>query len=246
MQKTSVLLVDDDRDLLDIFSFDLEEAGFVVSQAQSGNIAWDLLSKSNYELIISDLYMPDGNGLDLLSRIKKTRPEQPFALFFSEPEYGKIANAYALGANDLLFKPISAELLVSTARRLVLAPSERWTKKDPSLKQGQTLLAEATEMDFGQGGMFLRVPTAGLPTMGTLLGFKVELKIGGKPPVYFEGEGLVRWLSNDAGLQNSSLRGMGIEFTYLDATSRQLFIEFISKRSPSAYIPHFQNLPKIA
>ncbi len=71
MQKYSILLVDDDPDILKGTGTNLEKKGYQVTTADSGKKAIGLLNKDSFDLVITDLYMAPIDGIDVLKKIKE-------------------------------------------------------------------------------------------------------------------------------------------------------------------------------
>jgi two-component system response regulator FlrC len=119
----TVLVVDDDRHLLEALCATLELAGIPVLGASDGASALELLTARDIGLVISDVGMAPMDGLELLAEVRRRRPEVPVALMTA---YGMVEQAVAAmrtGAADYLNKPIEAEALVALAKRLLTVPS---------------------------------------------------------------------------------------------------------------------------
>ncbi len=117
MQESSVLVVEDDKSLLEALCDTLELAGFRVHAATGGPEALKLLESHAVGMVISDVQMEPMDGLALMGRIKAKRPELPVLLMTA---YGTIQKAVAAmrdGAADYLVKPFEAEVLVNTVTR---------------------------------------------------------------------------------------------------------------------------------
>lgn len=111
----SVLLVEDDESLKDIISLILRELGFEVTLAANGQLALDLISKQKFTLIISDIQMPQLNGVDMLEAIRKRGLNTPVILMTGYSDFLDV-NLERRGAAALLEKPFtksSIELAVS-------------------------------------------------------------------------------------------------------------------------------------
>ena len=113
MLKKRILLVDDENIILETYSSLLSEKGFSVVTATSGREALETFSHNSFDLVITDLAMPDGDGFKLLEEIKEISPHTPVIVFT-----GKIYRAVKefvalLGANELLEKSCSTELFIS-------------------------------------------------------------------------------------------------------------------------------------
>jgi len=102
-----ILIVEDDAFFREIFSDILKEEGYQVETASSGNAALQMLARSRYQLIVTDMILQDISGLDILSRAKQMDADIDVIVVTG---YGNMESAiYALknGARDYLIKPIS-------------------------------------------------------------------------------------------------------------------------------------------
>lgn len=108
--KRSVLIVDDDSDLLDVIEQSLIFAGYWVERASDGQQAWEMLATENPSIILSDYTMPRMNGCQLfdLVRASEKNKNTPFIFMSSTPEL-----IHCEGTYSLLRKPFQFEALVS-------------------------------------------------------------------------------------------------------------------------------------
>ena len=118
-----ILLVEDDSDLRDYLASLLSNHGYAVEAVGSGRAALDALEQHVPDPVLSDVMMPDGDGLSLLREIRATASLQRLPVLLLSARAGEEATLEGLstGADDYLIKPISArELLarVRTAREL--------------------------------------------------------------------------------------------------------------------------------
>jgi two-component system response regulator FlrC len=120
----TVLVVDDDRHLLEALCATLELAGISVLGASDGASALELLAARDVGLVISDVGMAPMDGLALLAEVRRRRPEVPVALMTAYGLVEQAVEAMRAGAADYLSKPIEAEALVALANRLLTVPSE--------------------------------------------------------------------------------------------------------------------------
>ncbi|MBM3117598.1 sigma-54-dependent transcriptional regulator [Jeongeupia naejangsanensis] len=122
-----VLVVDDEVDLADLLELTLVKLGLDVDKANNVASARALLDTRNYDLVLTDMRMPDGEGLDLIRHIQSARLDVPAAVITA---YGSTDNAVAAlkaGAFDYLAKPVSLDqlrTLVKSALRLEDDPAE--------------------------------------------------------------------------------------------------------------------------
>ncbi|MHC4159437.1 MAG: sigma-54-dependent transcriptional regulator, partial [Planctomycetota bacterium] len=119
MEQKSILVVDDDRIILDSLCEFLSLEGFQTSGSETLNGAVSELQKQSYSLVITDVNLPDGNGLQLLDVIKKDYPE---TVLIAITGYGSIESAVKAiktGAYDYLTKPIVDDELRLAVERAI-------------------------------------------------------------------------------------------------------------------------------
>jgi len=116
-----ILLVDDEKDILEFLSYNLEKEGFKVYTANNGELAIELAKKTNPDLIILDVMMPEMDGITACSEIRKiTELKTVLILFLTarSEEYSELAG-FAAGADDYVTKPIKPKLLISRIKALL-------------------------------------------------------------------------------------------------------------------------------
>lgn len=123
--KGRVLIVDDDPSILHSYGRGLSKAGFMVAEASSGVDALRQIENSQFDVLISDIKMPEMDGLTLLRRMHEhSAPVQ--VILMLEAQNNQIAvQAAELGAFQYLVKPIKLELLEKTAALAVRLNRER-------------------------------------------------------------------------------------------------------------------------
>jgi len=110
-QVTNILIVDDDRSLRKMLAFVLGKEGYGVEEAVNGVDALKKLKGRNFDLVISDIRMPDLNGIELLKKIKTHDPEMPVIMITAYATTNDAIEAMKLGAEDYIMKPFSLEEL---------------------------------------------------------------------------------------------------------------------------------------
>lgn len=119
--KKKVLIVDDDKKILDSFARILEKAGYIVETAETATEAKKKLEQSHYNVAVIDIRLPDAEGTDLLLKIPKTSNTARIIITgYSTAEYGEKAADY--GADDFLVKPVKAKELLDSVKT--------WTSED--------------------------------------------------------------------------------------------------------------------
>jgi len=108
-----ILLVEDDGEVREALSAQLQSEGYEVVEAKSGNEALELVQRTPFDVVLTDVQMPGLNGIELLKHIA---PLQPCPVTIVMTGYGLRSGAEAVkaGAHDFLEKPISSEVLTAT------------------------------------------------------------------------------------------------------------------------------------
>ncbi len=108
----SILVVDDDLALREMMSMTLAKEGYDVTPAGSAAAARDALASGSFDLIVTDIYLGDGTGIDLLGACRELAPEAKVILVTAHGTVETAATAQASGVFDYLAKPFSLELLL--------------------------------------------------------------------------------------------------------------------------------------
>jgi two-component system response regulator GlrR len=116
-QPPTVLVVDDDSDLLQLLTLRLQRAGFTVHTATSGAEALKRLADRQPQAVITDLRMDGLNGLELLTEIESRYPVLPVVLMTAHGTIPEAVKATRLGAYAFLTKPIDDSELVACLRQ---------------------------------------------------------------------------------------------------------------------------------
>ncbi len=114
-----VLVVDDEVVVVNSIRKTLIRKGFVVDEAFSGTAALTRIFSQKYDLVLLDMRMPDLNGLDLLPKIKKHRPDLPVVLVTGYASIDTAVEAIRRGASEYLPKPFSPDELYQTTDKVL-------------------------------------------------------------------------------------------------------------------------------
>ena len=129
----TVLLVDPDVEETTVIELALLEKRYNVHVVRAIDEAERFLESGEVDVIVSEMTLASGTGLDLLARVKRSRKGSSIAFVFlsDETDAGKVAEALDAGAADYLFKPIASQVLVAKVRRIVeRSPgASRWTSR---------------------------------------------------------------------------------------------------------------------
>jgi len=118
----TVLLIDDDREFLDILAERLTIRGMEVTSAASGRAALDLVRAARFNVIVLDLQMPEMDGLQVLERLVALDPAQRIILLTGHATVSRGVHAMKLGAADVLEKPVDIRELVERIKTVASAP----------------------------------------------------------------------------------------------------------------------------
>jgi DNA-binding response OmpR family regulator len=117
----NILLIDDDRALRTTLSILLQRAGFLVVCAENGKEGLRLFSKDAFDLVVTDLIMPEMEGIETIMAIRRLAPNIKIIAMSggarNSPAYLQVAGH--LGANEVLIKPFEARTLVEVVRNLL-------------------------------------------------------------------------------------------------------------------------------
>lgn len=109
--KPTCLIVDDENDLSELLSITLEKMGIHTECAETVENAKSLLARHNYDLCLTDMRLPDGNGLDLVKHIGLHHTGLPVAVITAYGSPDNAVSALKAGAFDYISKPISLQQL---------------------------------------------------------------------------------------------------------------------------------------
>jgi two-component system NtrC family response regulator len=132
-EQLRILLAEDDASLSRVVQFKLEHRGYSVTTAKNGVEALDLIRRRNYDLLLTDVRMPEMDGIELLSKAKELRPELYVVLITAHATVRQAVDAMKGGAFDYLTKPFDENELFS-----VVANVERFLRLELERKEFTT------------------------------------------------------------------------------------------------------------
>ncbi|NMM49559.1 response regulator [Marinigracilibium pacificum] len=115
IKNKKVLIVDDERDIIELLSYNLEKEGFHTKSAKSGKEALTLVENFIPDVILLDIMMPDIDGVETCRRLREMPDlKNTFIIFLTarSEEYSEVA-AFDVGADDYITKPIKPRALLS-------------------------------------------------------------------------------------------------------------------------------------
>ena len=118
-----VLVVDDDAELRGAIIFDLQRRGSLTYEAANGVEAFELMKLTTMDIVISDVRMPNGSGIELLKKIREINTEIPFVLLATGFADLTVGEALILGAQALMEKPIDRKKMLALIGQALAAGS---------------------------------------------------------------------------------------------------------------------------
>ncbi len=114
---TKILIIDDDESTRETLRLYLAEVGYATFAAATGAEGLDLWKRENPELIVSDVNLPDANGLEIMARMKESDPNLPVIIITAFDDMKSTIAAMQKGAYDYLEKPIDINRLKISIQR---------------------------------------------------------------------------------------------------------------------------------
>jgi two-component system alkaline phosphatase synthesis response regulator PhoP len=125
-----VLIVDDEPDILEFLSYNLEKDGFEVETAENGKVGVEKAKRSNPDIILLDVMMPEVDGIEACRQLRELPQFSNTIIAFltaRTEDYSQIAG-FETGADDYISKPIKPRVLISRLRALLRRYEAKETK----------------------------------------------------------------------------------------------------------------------
>ncbi len=117
-EKKKILIVDDEDGLRMLLKTELEMNGYVVEEADGGNMALEMLERSPYDLVLLDIRMPDKDGLSVLKDVRARKLPTKVVMLTGVDELKIARQSVEFGADDFLSKPIEFKNLLACIKRV--------------------------------------------------------------------------------------------------------------------------------
>ncbi|MDZ4677176.1 MAG: response regulator [Oligoflexia bacterium] len=130
--KARILIVDDEKEIRVLLSTQLTREGCEVFEAENGKIAQGLIQANKFDIILSDIRMPEVDGIELLKWVKKTSQIR-YILMTSFSDITEAQQAHALGADEFLTKPFRVNDLIGAIEKCLDKPSTQVTSSNDHL-----------------------------------------------------------------------------------------------------------------
>jgi len=116
-----ILIVDDSKTVREVLRNTLQEAGYDVADAEGGEVALELVGASDYDLLMADLNLPEMNGLEFISEVRKIPGQRfvPIVVLSSEEKQKNFVECVRAGASGYLQKPLDKEQILAILQNVI-------------------------------------------------------------------------------------------------------------------------------
>jgi CheY-like chemotaxis protein len=233
LSEATVLVVDDEPQYREILAGWFASEGSRVLSADNGISALELLQKDHVHAIVTDIRMPVMDGTELVKRVKAMGKYTPAAVSISGFSDLTAREAYDLGIEAQLSKPVARKVLISAVRKSLMEREELWAEPfrsttAPTLKLQFESLATALrkkQILFGRGGFCISSQV--LFPEASSIGFELNFAGDGKLACL---QGVVRWSA-------PAERLTGIEITRVMDQSRGWLANLARANETVSFIP---------
>ena len=146
MTPPTVLVADDDRSIRTVLTQALGRSGYQVRSTANAATLWRWVEDGEGDLVITDVVMPDENGLDLIPRIKRVRPELRIVVMSAQSTLITAVKAAQRGAFEYLPKPFDLKELLSVVGRALAAPAPVSAAPAPETEEKLPLIGRSPAM----------------------------------------------------------------------------------------------------
>lgn len=233
INELTVLVVDDDSDLLEATVYILELFGLKVQNAKDGLEAWNKLQSQNFDIVLSDVRMPNLDGVALLNNIR-THLNREIVVFLTSGYHDtNTRTLFSMGVDGFFEKPVSPHVLRTAIQRSIISTNQRWSTA-PEKVQAKIENSYKTLQDFFHNSEF-RIGREGFSTHLTNQTLKVgdyiefNFKIDELVDVTIAGAAQVRW--------KDEFNIYGCTFEFISDASRKIFCQHLKNKDFKSTIP---------
>lgn len=161
MRKYEILLVDDDLNILTVIASALEDKGYQVTTASSGEVAIEALSIKDFDLVITDLNMHETDGIAVLKKTKDLNPVCGVMILTGNRDVTFAIEALRVGADDYMLKPCNLSELWERVAKCLESSELRLSHGRPEWRVAhQATSSEHNEIQLDADGRLSSLPDA--------------------------------------------------------------------------------------
>lgn len=218
-----ILVVDDEEIIRELLQTTLERAGYSVHLASSGYDGQKIAKEQSFDLIVTDIRMARGTGIELLEFVRNHSLYDPSVVIMTAFRDFTLGEAYQRGAAGVIEKPFDTANFLEKIENFALSTEAKWQRTvtpQQEIKLSLKSLDSAIDsgvLQLGHGGLFL----AGHYQLeeGESMGFHLDFEVGVQSQI--SGTGWLRWERRDR--SQIFQDGVGIEFAHLNPETLAYF-----------------------
>jgi DNA-binding response OmpR family regulator len=153
-----ILVVEDDFRIAELIQRGLEQEGFFVSSANDGLLGKTLVLNADFDLVITDIILPNLNGVQLCKEIKTIKPELPIIMLTALGTTDEKVEGFDAGADDYLVKPFEMRELLARVRVLLKRFRGFANKADERLTYADIEMNRIKKTVYRSGGEIMLTP----------------------------------------------------------------------------------------
>jgi len=138
MSTKHVLIIDDEPDICELIEITLMRMGFQTQSAYNITDACSLLKKETFDLCLTDMHLPDGNGIELVEYVQNHYPTLPIAVITAHGNMESAVKALKAGAFDFVSKPVDIQILRNLVSSATKSSNIKQDKKNTITITGQS------------------------------------------------------------------------------------------------------------
>jgi CheY-like chemotaxis protein/Tfp pilus assembly protein PilZ len=241
MTTPTILIVDDEVDLCEAIAFDFKRKKFNVRTANSGHEAMKIIDSEKIDIVISDVRMANGDGIELLDWIKARSQPMPVVMFITGFADITLEQAYDKGVDAVFAKPFDRKVLFDVVQRALMPVDARYQRNSARVELDLPIGLKFLKSGFsvgtsicnlGRGGMFVTLQER-FPEVTEEVEFKMQTE--SQPMVNLSGAGIVRWVRKTPA--ESLPAGCGIEFLNFESNCLPEVTHLINFLKVKSFIP---------
>jgi len=157
MSKETILIVDDEEDIIELIKYNLKNEGYAILTATTGEQAIKIAKNARPDLVVLDLMLPGIDGLEVTRHLKKNDDTMdiPIVMVTAKGEESDVVTGLELGANDYISKPFSPRELTARIRAILRRRQKTIPGDPPRIKQEGDMMIDRAKHVVTLGGELL-------------------------------------------------------------------------------------------
>ena len=145
MKKSKVLVIDDEPDIRELLMLTLSRMGLHCDTAANFKQGIDCIKQNHYSLVLTDMRLPDGEGIDIVKFIQKFKPQLPVAVITAYGNIEGAVNTLKAGAFDYISKPVDLMILQELVKTILAMPNSLKDAHDEALVGDNLVMQQLRE-----------------------------------------------------------------------------------------------------